>query len=162
VDREFGRMRRFKMALNLGMLIRPSKHSFTDGGATLSGVPDVAGGGAFCAPTAPAGTFAAPADPACGTGQTRAVGSQLTYGLGLSYALVPARLDLVGEAFGYVDVTGEANAHPLEGLLAAKVYLASRSYFTVGGGAGLLPRSVAGGMTGSPEFRVFVGFVFEP
>ena len=25
-----------------------------------------------------------------------------------------------------------------------------------------MPRSVAGGMTGSPDFRVFVGFIFEP
>jgi OmpA-OmpF porin, OOP family len=152
VDKEFGRERRFKLALNLGALIRPSVHSYTDQGTTLSGVADLNGGMEFCAPIA----------SACGTQQTRALGSQLTYGLGASYAIVPAKLDLIGELFGYGDLSGQASASPLEGLLAAKVYLAQKSYFEIGGGAGLLPRSVAGGMTGSPDFRVFIGFIFEP
>src|SRR5207237_493354 len=54
--------------------------------------------------------------------------------------------------------------HPLEGLLAIKVYLARNSFFELGGGAGLLPASVTseGGMTGSPEWRLFLGFIFEP
>src|SRR5207237_6221351 len=41
---------------------------------------------------------------------------------------------------------------------------ASKSYFEIGGGAGLLPASITkeGGMTGSPQFRVFIGFIFEP
>jgi OOP family OmpA-OmpF porin len=163
VDKELGFARRFRVALNFGALVRPAKHSFTDAGATLAMVPDVNGGAAFCQP-ASTGTFPAPGDPSCGTQQTRALGSQLTYGLGLSYAVVPQRLDLVGELYGYADVTGEPTGHPLEGLLAAKVYLASRSYFEIGGGAGLLPRSItsSGGMTGSPAARVFVGFTFEP
>jgi outer membrane protein OmpA-like peptidoglycan-associated protein len=160
VDKEFGRARRFRMALNAGALIRPSVHSYTDAGTTLTGVPDVAGGGDFCQPSTMLG--AAPGSPACGTQATRAVGTQLTYGLGLSYALVPQKLELVGEVFGYADVTGQASASPLEGLAALKVYLAAKSYFELGGGAGLLPRSVAGGMTGAPGFRVFIGFIFEP
>jgi OmpA-OmpF porin, OOP family len=160
VDKEFGRERRFRLALNLGALIRPSVHTFTDRGATLSGVPDVAGGAAFCQPSTMLG--AVPGSDACGTGASRSLGSQLTYGLGASYAIVPAKFDIVGEVFGYGDLAGRASASPLEGLLAAKVYLASKSYFEIGGGAGLLPRSVAGGMTGSPDFRVFVGFLFEP
>jgi OOP family OmpA-OmpF porin len=156
------------MALNAGALIRPSKHSFTDVGTTLNEAggtvdPNVNGGMPFCQP-APVmmGMAPPPGDPACGTQQTRRLGSQFTYGLGLSYAVVQQRFDLVGELFGYADLTGESNGHPLEGLLAAKVYLAKKSYFEIGGGAGLIPRSVAGGMTGSPEFRVFVGFIFEP
>ena len=160
VDKEFGRSRRFRLALNIGTLVRPSVHSYTDQGTTLSGVPDVAGGAPFCQPSTMLG--AAPGAAACGTQATRALGTQLTYGLGLSYALVPQKLELVGEAFGYADVTGQASASPLEGLLALKVYLAAKSYFELGGGAGLLPRSVAGGMTGAPGFRVFVGFIFEP
>ena len=40
VDKEFGYSRRFKMALNAGALIRPSVHSYTDVGTTLTGVPD--------------------------------------------------------------------------------------------------------------------------
>ena len=163
VDKEFGYSRRFRMALNVGALIRPSKHSYIDTGTTITGVPDINGGGVFCQP-ASAGMFPAPGDASCGTQATRALGSQLTYGLGLSYAIVPQKFDLVGEAFGYADLTGESTGSPLEGLLAAKVYLAAKSYFEIGGGAGLLPKSITnvGGMTGSPNFRVFIGFIFEP
>ncbi|HWE29267.1 MAG TPA: OmpA family protein [Polyangia bacterium] len=160
VDKEFGYSRRFKMALNAGALIRPSVHSYTDVGTTLT-LSDVNGGNAFCQP-APSMMFPAPGAMSCGTQQTRSLGSQFTYGLGMSYAVVPAKFDLVGEAFGYADISGQASASPLEGLLAMKVYLAAKSYFELGGGAGLLPKSIAGGMTGSPEFRVFIGFIFEP
>jgi outer membrane protein OmpA-like peptidoglycan-associated protein len=160
VDKELGYARRFRMALNVGALIRPSVHSYTDRGTTLGGVADVNGGMDFCAPSTMLGS--APGAAACGTQQTRSLGSQLTYSLGMSYAIVPAKLDLIGELFGYADVSGQPSASPLEGLLAAKVYLAQKSYFEIGGGAGLLPRSVAGGMTGSPGFRVFIGFLFEP
>ncbi|HEX4461208.1 MAG TPA: OmpA family protein, partial [Polyangia bacterium] len=160
VDKELGRRRRFKVALNAGALVRPATHAYTDRGATLSGVDDVAGGMAFCQPSTSLG--AAPGSSACGTQETRALGSQLTYCLGLAYALVPQRFELVAEAYGYVGLGGPAAASPLEGLVAAKVYLAQKSYFEIGGGAGLLPRSLAGGMTGAPEFRLFVGFIFEP
>jgi outer membrane protein OmpA-like peptidoglycan-associated protein len=160
VDKEFGRARRFRLALNAGALVRPATHSFTDRGTYLSGDPNVAGGMPFCAPSVTSLAAAA----TCGTGLTRALGTQLTYGLGASFAAVPQKLELVGEAFGYADVTGNATGSPLEGLLAAKVYLASKSYFEIGGGAGLLPSTITrqGGMTGSPQLRVFVGFVFEP
>ena len=84
-----------------------------------------------------------PARAMCGTQATRSLGSQLTYGLGLSYAVVPQKFDLLGEAFGYADVTGSRRRSPLEGLLAIKVYLARNSYFELGGGAGLLPASLA-------------------
>jgi OOP family OmpA-OmpF porin len=160
VDKEFGYSRRFKMAINVGALIRPSVHSYTDTGTTLTGVADVAGGMDFCQPSTMLGLT--PGNAGCGTQQTRSLGSQLTYGLGLSYAIVPAKFDLVGEVFGYADIAGQSSASPLEALAAAKVYLAAKSYFEIGGGAGLLPRSVAGGMTGSPDFRVFIGFIFEP
>jgi outer membrane protein OmpA-like peptidoglycan-associated protein len=173
LDKEFGYSRRFRMALNVGALIRPSKHSFTDNGTTLnepgSQMTDnnVNGGAPFCQPGTVTGTAPGRIGPmpnTCGTGLTRALGSQLTYGLGLSVAVVQQKFDLVGELFGYSDLTGESTGHPLEGLLAAKVYLAQKSYFEIGGGAGLLPASVTsqGGMTGSPQFRVFVGFIFEP
>ncbi|MDB4969127.1 MAG: OmpA/MotB domain protein [Myxococcales bacterium] len=170
IDKEFGYSRRFRMALNAGALIRPSKHTFTDIGTTLNGMgspidPSVNGGMPFCQPAPIVGGVAPmPMDPACGTQESRSLGSQFTYGLGLSWAVVPAKFDLVGELYGYADLTGEATGHPLEGLLAAKVYLAAKSYFEIGGGAGLLPKSITshGGMTGSPDFRVFIGFIFEP
>src|SRR2546423_3433983 len=58
VDKEFGRDRRFKLALNLGALVRPSVRSYSDAGTTLAGVPDVAGGMAFCAPSTMLGAAA--------------------------------------------------------------------------------------------------------
>jgi outer membrane protein OmpA-like peptidoglycan-associated protein len=158
VDKEFGYSRRFKMALNAGALIRPSTHTYTDRGTTLND-PNV-GTMDFCQPSTMLGAI--PGSPMCGTQASRSLGSQFTYGLGMSYAIVPSKFDLVGEAYGYADVSGQSSASPLEGILAMKVYLAAKSYFEIGGGAGLLPKSLAGGMTGSPEFRVFIGFIFEP
>jgi OOP family OmpA-OmpF porin len=164
VDKEFGYSRRFKMALNVGALIRPTgAHTFTDQGTTLSMDPNVNGGNAFCQP-APVVNGTAPGPNMCGTGLSRSLGQQLTYGLGMSVGAVPNKLDFVGELFGYADVSGNATGSPLEGLLAMKVYLAQKSYFEIGGSAGLLPATITnqGGMTGSPQFRVFIGFIFEP
>src|SRR5262249_53609249 len=102
--------------------------------------------------------------PACGTGRTRSVGSQLTLSLGVSFAIVPQKFDILGELYSYVDLTGQTANSPLEGLLAIRVYLARNSFFQLGGGAGLLPADITnqGGMTGSPAWRLFLGFIFEP
>jgi OmpA-OmpF porin, OOP family len=89
------------------------------------------------------------------TMQTRALGTQFAYGLGAAYAVVPQRFELVAEGTGYAGATPHSS--PLEAVLAAKVYLAAKSYFEIGGSAGTIP-----GQTGSPDFRVFVGFIFEP
>jgi OOP family OmpA-OmpF porin len=96
-------------------------------------------------------------DPRCGTGQSRSLGTQLTYGLGISGAVVPGKFDLLLEVYGYADVTGSPNGYPLEWLAGGKVYLASKSYFQFGAGTGLIP-----GQTGSPMPRAFIGFIFEP
>ena len=148
LDEELGRQRRVRVALDAGALVRFDRHTFTDRGTTLHD-----GDRAFCwpAPTSlqPPGT--------CGTGQSRTVGTQLTYGLAIAGAVVPQKLDLLLEVFGYADVTGSAHAFPLEWLAGAKVYLASKSYFQVGAGTGIVP-----GQTGSPDVRAFVGFIFEP
>jgi outer membrane protein OmpA-like peptidoglycan-associated protein len=45
---------------------------------------------------------------------------------------------------------------PLEALGGAKLYLAKNSFLTFGGGAGLLHDG------GNPDFRLFLGIVFEP
>ena len=175
VDKEFGKSRRFKMALNAGALIRPEKHTVTDNGVQLSGditrdnagnvTGGVNGGRAFCQPAELSATgMIATQTGACGTGRTRSLGTQMTYSLGMSFAVVQHKFDLIGELYGYADVTGSAAGFPLEGLLAAKVYLARNSFFEIGGGAGLLPATVTseGGMTGSPQYRLFLGFIFEP
>ncbi len=162
LDREWFKSRRFKTGINVGALIRPHQHTFTDNGVTLSGDPGVNAGGPFCEPSVLVGGLA-PASM-CGTGRSRSVGTQLTYSLGMSFSVVKDRFDLVGELFGMADLTGAKADSPLEGLLAIKVYLAKNSYFQFGGGAGLLPANVTseGGMTGSPQWRLFLGFIFEP
>jgi OOP family OmpA-OmpF porin len=162
VERDWDRGGRVRTALNVGALIRPSRHSFVDVGTPLVD-PTVAGGAEFCQPSSSAMTPLPPVgNAACGTGLGRTLGTQLTYGLGVAVAVVPQRFDLVGELYGYAELTGATAGHPLEGLVAAKVYLARNSFFEIGGGAGLIPASVDGGMTGSPAWRLFVGFIFEP
>jgi OmpA-OmpF porin, OOP family len=163
LDKEFGFARRFRMALNLGALIRPSKNRFTDNGTVIDKVPPVNGGTPFCwpgplTPNGSGGFTASPIySPGCGSGDFREVGTQLTYGLGVSGSVVPQKFDLLAEVYGYADVTGSKLAYPLEAVGGGKVYLASKSYFEFGAGAGLIP-----GMTGSSQFRVFIGFIFEP
>jgi OOP family OmpA-OmpF porin len=139
VDKEW---RRFRLALNLGALVRMSKNTFTDRGAMVTDPTPV------CFPTTSAG---------CGTGESRSLGTQLVYALALSGAVVPQRVELLGELYGYADVTGSAHGYPLEWLAGAKVYLASRSYFEIGFGTRIIPDQ-----TGSPSLRAFLGFVFEP
>src|SRR5262249_10159319 len=137
LDKDFGVSRWFRIALNAGALIRPSSHTFTDVGTSLKD-PAVNGGMAFCAPSSNgANPTPAVGDPACGTGRSRTLGTQLTYGLGLSFGVVPQKFELLGEVYGYADVTGAAAGQPLEALAAAKVYLAKNSFFEIGGGAGL-------------------------
>jgi OmpA-OmpF porin, OOP family len=165
VEREWDRRGRFRTALNVGALVRPSRHTFVDAGTTLTGDPAINGSGDFCAPSASAANpTPTPGDAACGTGLGRTLGTQFTYGLGVAFAVVPQKFELVGELYGYADVTGSTAGHPLEGLIAAKVYLARSSFFEIGGGAGLLPSTITpeGGMTGSPAWRLFLGFIFEP
>jgi outer membrane protein OmpA-like peptidoglycan-associated protein len=143
--------RRFRVALNVGAIVRTHRHTFTDRGTELM-LPTP-----ICVPQQSDGT--------CGTGLSRSLGTQLTYSLGVAYGVVPQRFDLVGELFGAADLTGGNSGHPLELLAAAKVYLAQSSFFLIGAGAGALPPRVVdgrGNMTGLPEARVFLGFLFEP
>jgi large repetitive protein len=152
VDKTLGRAQRGRIALNVGVLVRPSTHTFTDRGTTFGPT-----GALVCAPLTSAGV--------CGTQLSRSLGSQLSYSLGASYAVVPHRVDLIGEIFGAYDVTRSKGGTPVEALAAAKVYLADRSYFEIGASASLLPPNIVdghGNMTGAPLARVFLGFVFEP
>jgi OOP family OmpA-OmpF porin len=156
LDKEFGSSRRFRMALNAGALVRFESHTFKDGGATLNapgGAMDPSVKMPFCWPAADLMT--APGN--CGTQKSRTLGTQLTYGLGISGAVVPQRFELLAEIYGYADVTGASNAFPLEWLAGGKVYLAAKSYFQFGAGTGILPDQ-----TGSPKLRAFIGFIFEP
>jgi len=152
LDKEFGFSRRFRMALNVGALVRFGKNTFTDLGTSVTD-PGITGGMAFCFPASTLGM----AVNTCGTGLSRSLGTQVTYGLGISGAVVPQKFDLLAEIYGYADVTGSDKGYPMEWLAGGKVYLASKSYFEFGAGTGIIPDQ-----TGSPEVRAFIGFIFEP
>ncbi len=96
-----------------------------------------------------------PAPPS--TGETLAVGTTIPFGLGVSYAVVLEEFDLMAEVFGALPVEGSENYFPLEALGGAKFYLAENSFLSFGAGAGLIP-----GEGGNPDFRSFLGIVFEP
>ena len=157
LDKEWGRSRRFRTAINAGALIRFGSTEFVDRGRPR--VTDEA-----------MNTFCYPADNTstqfdsglCGTGLRRGVGTQLTYGSGASLAIVKQRFEVLGEFFGYADVAGNQKAYPLEGLGAIKLYLAKKSFLVAGAGGGLIGLSDSGKMTGGPLWRAFIGFIFEP
>jgi OmpA-OmpF porin, OOP family len=96
-----------------------------------------------------------PAPPS--TGQSLSVGTTIPFGLGASYAVVREEFDIVAELFGALPVEGSENYLPLEAIAGAKFYLAQNSFLSFGGGVGFLP-----GEGGNPDFRTFIGIVFEP
>ncbi len=90
------------------------------------------------------------------TGERIASGMSISFGLGLSYELAPQKFELIGELFGQYAPDAE-NYQPLEALGGAKFYLAQNSFLSIGAGRGLLP-----GVAGSPDWRAYLGIVFEP
>ena len=126
-DKELGHAGRLKLALNGGIRLRTGDHSFIDQGNNM--------------PT---------------TNQRINVGNTLPFGAAISYAISPQKLDIVGELFGSVPLSGE-NYQPLEAVAGIKVYLARNSFLTLGGGIGFLPDK-----GGNPDLRAFLGIVFEP
>jgi OmpA-OmpF porin, OOP family len=127
LDKEFGRRKRFRLAINGGFRMRESA-SFTDNGD--NGSPP--------------------------TGQTIKVGSEIPFGVGAAYAVLPQKVDLVAEVFGAMPLDSE-NYLPLEAIGGAKLYLARNSFLSLGAGRGLSPAKGA-----NPDFRAFIGIVFEP
>ncbi|HEX2570861.1 MAG TPA: OmpA family protein [Polyangia bacterium] len=149
IDREFGRSRRFRLALNAAYDFRLNgTHTFQDNGQIIN---DPGQSAPVCAPTSP--------NPpnTCGTKLLRQLGDQIRYGLGGSYAIVKQKIDLVGEIFGAAAVNGVTNAHPLEGALGFKVYLARNSFFSFGGGGSFIRNQTQGAV-----WRAYIGFIFEP
>jgi OmpA-OmpF porin, OOP family len=127
LDKEFGESRRFRAGLNAGIRLRPDT-TFTD---NQPGVPN--------------------------TGKTTTAGTEVPFGLGLAYAIVPQKFDVVAEVFGAASLKKQENYQPLEGILAAKYYLGRNSFFSFGAGRGFL-----NGKGANPDLRAFIGIVFEP
>ena len=111
LDKEFGRERQLRLALNAGFRLRSETASFTQNDPETTSAPT--------------------------TGETIETGSEIPFGLGVAYALSP-KFDVVGEVFGAVP-TGAENYMPLEAIAGIKLYLAKNSFLTLGGGRGLIP-----------------------
>jgi outer membrane protein OmpA-like peptidoglycan-associated protein len=123
---------RVRVAANVGLLLRGESRSFTDNGV-------------------PGHTPPMPA-----THQMVTAKNEVPFGAAVAFGIVRERFDLVAELTGSVPIDA-TNYQPLEALGAFKVYLAHNSYFLLGGGAGL-----AGDKAANPDFRAFIGIVFEP
>ncbi len=132
-DKEFGRERRLRMALNGGIRLRPETKTFTDS--------DV-------------GTAAQPAPT---TGGTIQASMEIPFGFAIAYAISKQKFDVVGEFIGAVPLGDNENYQPMEALLGIKLYLARNSFLSLGGGRGILADK-----GGSPDVRAFIGIVFEP
>jgi OmpA-OmpF porin, OOP family len=107
---------------------------------------------------------------------------EVTYGLGLTWRLSKS-VAWVNEIFGSIELSSLAaedgtsdagqigtdlgytaqyykNVFPIEFLTGFKFYLATNSYFAIGGGVGIT--GLIGDHVGAPDFRAYVSFVFEP
>jgi len=111
VDKELGRDRRLRLALNGGIRLRRTT-TFTnrDPGPTMAPVTD----------------------------RSITAGSELPFGLGVAYAIASQRFDVVGEVFGAVPLGAHQAYQPLEALAGVKLYLARNSFLTLGAGRGLV------------------------
>lgn len=134
VDKEFGDQRRLRLSFNGGVRLRTGTHGFVD---NQMGFP-----------------MANPNTPV--TNKTVDVGIAIPFGVGLAYALVPQKFDLVAETFGAIPLDGE-NWFPAEAIGGIKLYLAKNSFLSIGGGVGFMPDKGA-----NPDVRGFIGIIFEP
>ncbi len=89
---------------------------------------------------------------------------QVTFGLGMSFRLGDAPLDLVLEVYGNYIMSGldggefgADGAMNLEALLGLKIFVERNSYLVFGGGGGI----PTGGATAA-DIRGMIGFIFEP
>jgi outer membrane protein OmpA-like peptidoglycan-associated protein len=95
-------------------------------------------------------------DTMMGTMGTITTSTLLPVGAAAAVALVPEKVELIGEIFGALPAGATKNYESLEALGGVKVYLARNSYMTLGAGRGIVAEN------GSPDFRAVGGIVFEP
>ncbi|MEM9493115.1 MAG: hypothetical protein AAGC55_28455, partial [Myxococcota bacterium] len=65
------------------------------------------------------------------TGEVIEVGATVPLGLGVAYALVPQRIELIGEIFGEIPLAAQ-NYQPVELLTGLRVYMAANSFLSIG------------------------------
>ncbi|MDX2090300.1 MAG: OmpA family protein [Kofleriaceae bacterium] len=133
IDKEFGRQRRLRMALNAGIRLRNTT-TFTQSDTThSSGLP---------APV---------------TGETITAGMDVPFGFAVAYAISKQKFDVIGEIYGALPVGDNENYRPLEALAGIKLYLARNSFLSLAAGRGIVASD-----GGSPDLRGVIGIVFEP
>ena len=110
VDKEFGRRKRLRVALNGGIRLRATR-TFTDLGD--GGAPP--------------------------TSRTLTASAEVPFGVGVAYAIAPQKFDVVGEVFGAIPLGEHQGYQPLEAIGGVKLYLARNSFLSLGAGRGLMP-----------------------
>ncbi|MCB9545855.1 MAG: OmpA family protein [Myxococcales bacterium] len=134
VDWDIGQ--RVGMALNAGALIREKR--------------EITGNVVIPATDATPARTVAREDPII-------AGSEISFGLGIGFAAIKGRLDLIAELYGAAPLeSGAERAMPMEALLGLKLFLVGNSFFSFGVTRGIL------GDYGDPTVRPFAGIIFEP
>jgi outer membrane protein OmpA-like peptidoglycan-associated protein len=169
IESEWGGHGVFRTAINLGARLR------TGGSSQFADTP-----GNFNRPVVQhnpndgSSTAGDPIDGTASPGNTNMgikVGNEILAGIGVSWGVVPFIFDLVGELYTFTgldskklsfnsdgSVAGSSSMGPGgEAVVGFKAYLAPNSFFTAGGGYGVIPTSY-----GTSRGRFFAGIVFEP
>jgi OOP family OmpA-OmpF porin len=163
IEANWGRYGVFRTALNLGMRLRT--------GGTSQFVDDQ---GSFNRPVRTLNNGIPQPGTQVGGENTNMgirVGNEFLAGAAASWGVVPFIFDLVAEVYTFTglgskklvtdgngNVTSESNMGPGgEAVVGFKAYLAPNSYFTAGGGYGVIPTAY-----GTTQGRFFAGIVFEP
>jgi outer membrane protein OmpA-like peptidoglycan-associated protein len=138
---------RFHFGLNVGGRIRTKTVTFTD---NYNLAP-------FC-------TMPGMMNCATPTGKSITVGSEAMAGAAMAVGLVPQRLELVTEIYGSAGFHNGIQELPVEALAGFKLYLAHNSFMDVGAGLGIDSHALhsSDSAYGAPDFRVFLGLVWEP
>jgi OmpA-OmpF porin, OOP family len=149
IDGEFGYLGRFRLAINAGARLRGKESVFIDDGVTYTAPRTFAGMGTL------------------NTGYGVRVKNEVLGGFGVSWGIVPAKFDVLGEVYGQMGLGAKRIEGPgapevslppvVEAVGGIKLYLARNSFFLVGGGWRLASNTV-----GAAAPRAFVGFIFEP
>jgi len=158
VEVNWGRYGVFRTALNLGMRIRTGGTSqFVDNQASFNRPVRTLTNGVPQDGTSVGGE---------NTNMGIKVGNEFLAGAGAAWGVVPFIFDLVGEVYTFTGLNSkkinadgsQSNMGPGgEAVLGFKAYLAPNSFFTAGGGYGVLPTAY-----GTTKGRFFAGIVFEP
>jgi len=158
VEMSFGRHGVFRTALNLGMRLRTKGSSvFRDDQASFNRPVRSLNNGLPVEGTSVGNE---------NTNMGIKVGNELLAGVGFAWGVVPFIFELVGEVytftgFGSKKIAADGSESSMgpggEALVGFKAYLAPNSFFTAGGGYGVIPTDY-----GTTKGRFFAGIVFEP